>query len=103
MELQRLRKELENRSTPIVDKNILQDMEKQKKRLEEEKLNAINQLEVRSQELAKEKEEKERLMARIKMLTSQVLVGGKHIEETLSLNQLQKNVSEQLDRSMSKS
>jgi len=28
MELQRLRKELENRSTPIVDKNILQDMEK---------------------------------------------------------------------------
>ena len=82
MELQRLRKELENRSTPIVDKNILQDMEKQKKRLEEEKLNAINQLEVRSQEFAKEKEEKERLMARIKMLTSQVLVGGKHIEET---------------------
>ena len=79
MELQRLRKELENRSTPIVDKNILQDMEKQKKRLEEEKLNAINQLEVRSQEFAKEKE---RLMARIKMLTSQVLVGGKHIEET---------------------
>lgn len=53
-----------------------------KKRLEEEKLNAINQLEVRSQEFAKEKEEKERLMARIKMLTSQVLVGGKHIEET---------------------
>ena len=27
-------------------------------------------------------EEKERLIARIKMLTSQVLVGGKHIEET---------------------
>ena len=58
MELQRLRKELENRSTPIVDKNILQDMEKQKKRLEEEKLNAINQLEVRSQEFAKKKKKK---------------------------------------------
>lgn len=79
-ELKKLRQELENRSHP--DKSILQDMEKQKKRLEEEKLNAINLLEVRSQEFAKEKEEKERLMARIKMLTSQVLVGGKHIEET---------------------
>ena len=103
MELQRLRKELENRSTPIVDKNILQDMEKQKKRLEEEKLNAINQLEVRSQEFAKEKEEKERLMARIKMLTSQVLVGGKHIEETPQFKSALEKVSEQLDRSMSKS
>ena len=102
MELQRLRKELENRSTPIVDKNILQDMEKQKKRLEEEKLNAINQLEVRSQEFAKEKEEKERLMARIKMLTSQVLVGGKHIEETPQFKSALEKVSEQLDRSMSK-
>ncbi len=68
MELKKLRQELENRSHP--DKSILQDMEKQKKRLEEEKLNAINLLEVRSLEFAKEKEEKEWLMARIKMLTS---------------------------------
>ncbi len=57
MELKKLRQELENRSHP--DKSILQDMEKQKKRLEEEKLNAINLLEVRSLEFAKEKEEKE--------------------------------------------
>jgi hypothetical protein len=39
-------------------------------------------LQNREKEFAKEKEEKERLIARIKMLTSQVLVGGKHIEET---------------------
>lgn len=57
-------------------------MEKQKQRLEEDKRAAMNMLEVKNQEFAKEKEEKERLMARIKMLTSQVLVGGKAIEET---------------------
>jgi hypothetical protein len=48
MELKKLRQELENRSQPTVDRSILQDMEKQKQRLEEEKLNAINLLEVRS-------------------------------------------------------
>lgn len=43
---------------------------------------AFQQLEKQNQEFAKEKEEKERLIQRIKMLTSQVLVGGKAIEET---------------------
>jgi hypothetical protein len=84
MELKKLRAELENRtSTPgTVDKNMLNEMNKEKKRLEEDRQNAINTLENREKEFAKEKGEKERLMARIKMLTSQVLVGGKHIEET---------------------
>lgn len=79
-----MRAELENRtSTPgTVDKNMLNEMNKEKKRLEEDRQNAINTLENREKEFAKEKGEKERLMARIKMLTSQVLVGGKHIEET---------------------
>lgn len=45
-------------------------MEKQKQRLEEDKRAAMNMLEVKNQEFVKEKEEKERLMARIKMLTS---------------------------------
>lgn len=57
-------------------------MAKEKKKLEEDRQNALSMLENRDKEVAKEKEEKERLMARIKMLTSQVLVGGKHIEET---------------------
>ena len=57
-------------------------MAKEKKRLEEDRQQAINLLQNREKEFAKEKEEKERLIARIKMLTSQVLVGGKHIEET---------------------
>jgi hypothetical protein len=30
MELKKLRMELENRTTPTIDKNLIQDMEKQK-------------------------------------------------------------------------
>jgi len=82
MELKKLRSELENRSTGSPDNNLLQDMAKEKKRLEEDRQQAINLLQNREKEFAKEKEEKERLIARIRMLTSQVLVGGKHIEET---------------------
>jgi hypothetical protein len=73
MELKKLRAELENRSsTPgsTVDKNMLNEMNKEKKRLEEDRQNAINLLENREKEFAMEKVEKERLMARIKMLTS---------------------------------
>lgn len=45
-------------------------MAKEKKKLEEDRQNAISMLANREKEFAKEKEEKERLMARIKMLTS---------------------------------
>ena len=43
---------------------------------------AINALEARSREFAKEKEEKQQLLMRIRMLSQQVLVGGQQIEET---------------------
>jgi hypothetical protein len=45
-------------------------MEKQKRRLEEDKQAAISLLEVRNQEYAREKEEKEKLMNKIKVLSS---------------------------------
>lgn len=58
------------------------NVERQKKRLEEEKQAAVAELELRSKELAKEKEEKLNLEAKISTMASQVLVGGQPIEET---------------------
>ena len=42
----------------------------------------VKELEVRSREMVMEKEEKKRLEEKIKVLNSQLLVGGKKIEDT---------------------
>jgi kinesin family protein 3/17 len=43
---------------------------------------AVKELEARSREMMLEKEEKQRLEEKIKALNSQLLVGGKKIEDT---------------------
>jgi hypothetical protein len=75
-ELKRLRAELLAKQKNVVDKEVLLNVERQKKRLEEDKQAAMAELEKRSEELAREKEEKIRLELKIKAMTSQVLVGG---------------------------
>ena len=62
------------------NKNIHQ-LEAEKKRAEEDKAAAINALEMRSKEYMIEKEEKKRLEEKIKMMNSQMLVGGKKVED----------------------
>ena len=57
-------------------------MELEKKRAEEDKAAAINALEMRSKEYMQEREEKKRLEEKIKMMNSQMLIGGKKIEDT---------------------
>ena len=57
-------------------------LEAEKRRAEEDKAAAINALEVRSKEYMIEREEKKRLEEKIKMMNSQMLVGGKKIEDT---------------------
>lgn len=59
-----------------MDKGELLRVEQQKKRLEEDRQNAIKLLELRSQEFEREKEAKNRLEEKIKVLRSQMLVGG---------------------------
>lgn len=54
----------------------------EKKRAEEDKAAAINALEMRSREFMMEKEEKKRLEEKIKMMNSQMLIGGKKVEDT---------------------
>jgi hypothetical protein len=50
-----------------------------KKRAEEDKMAAITALESRSREFMNEKEEKKKLEEKIKMLNSQLLIGGKNV------------------------
>lgn len=57
-------------------------LEAEKRRAEEDKAAAINALEVRSKEYMIEREEKKRLEEKIKMMNSQMLVGGKKVEDT---------------------
>ena len=57
-------------------------LEAEKRRAEEDKAAAINQLEARQKEIMFEKEEKKRLEEKIKMMNSQLLIGGKKIEDT---------------------
>lgn len=81
-ELKKLRDELEQRTLNVVDKESILRLESQKRRAEEDKIAAITALESRSREFMMEKEEKKKLEEKIKMLNSQLLVGGKKIEDT---------------------
>ena len=81
-ELKKLREELAMRSQNVVDKESILRLEQQKRRAEEDKMAAITALESRSREYMLEKEEKKKLEEKIKTLNSQLLVGGKKIEDT---------------------
>jgi hypothetical protein len=81
-ELRRLRTELGERSKTLVDKRRLLEVEEQKRRAEQDKLAAITELQCRSQEFMREKQEKRKLEERINSLQSQLLVGGAQMEET---------------------
>jgi hypothetical protein len=65
LELKKLRAELFAKQKNVVDKEVLLNLERQKKSLEEDKQAAIAELEMRSKELASEKEEKMMLELKI--------------------------------------
>jgi hypothetical protein len=82
LELKKLREELEERNRQVVDSEAVMRLEQQRRRAEEDKAVVVKELEVRSREMVVEKEEKKRLEEKIKVLNSQLLVGGKKIEDT---------------------
>ena len=82
LELKKLREELEERNRHVVDSEAVMRLEQQRRRAEEDKAVVVKELEVRSREMIVEKEEKKRLEEKIKVLNSQLLVGGKKIEDT---------------------
>ena len=60
---------------------MLSKLELEKRRAEEDKNAAINELEARQNEYLREKTERQKLEEKIQQLTSSLLIGGKPIEE----------------------
>jgi kinesin family protein 3/17 len=82
IELKKLRRELEEKSKTVLNKELLYKLEQEKRKAEEDKAAAISELETRSSEVLHEKEEKRKLEEKIKSMSSQLLLGGKKIEDT---------------------
>jgi hypothetical protein len=104
VELKKLKKELDEKNKDITDKELFMKLEDEKRKAEEDKEAAINELEMRSKEYMQEKEEKKRLEEKIQMMNSQMLMGGKKIEETpqfiSALEEKQKQIREEYDRKL---
>eukprot|EP01022_Parablepharisma_sp_SALTPOND_P020695 TRINITY_DN3846_c0_g1_i1.p1 TRINITY_DN3846_c0_g1~~TRINITY_DN3846_c0_g1_i1.p1 ORF type:complete len:725 (+),score=104.86 TRINITY_DN3846_c0_g1_i1:732-2906(+) len=81
-ELKSLRKALEEKNKDVMDKEVLYRLEEDKRKAEEDKAAMIRVLETRSREYMKEKEDKRKLEEKIKLMSSQMLLGGKKIEDT---------------------
>lgn len=77
-EISKLRTELEERNKHLVDAGKLIQLEEEKKRLEEDRVAALEALEAQSKDFVKEREEKKRLEQMIKQLESSVMFGGKN-------------------------
>ena len=82
VELRKLKMELERRNGAHSDPHQMTKLEEEKRRAEEDKEAAINALELKSREYMLEREQKMRLEEKIKLMNSQMLAGGKKIEET---------------------
>ena len=81
-ELKTLRRALEEKNKNVMDKEVVYKLEEDKRKAEEDKAAMIKVLETRSREYMKEKEEKRKLEEKIKLMSSQMLLGGKKIEDT---------------------
>lgn len=103
-ELRKLKMELERKNTSYADPHQMTQLEEEKRRAEEDKEAAINALEVRSREYMLEREEKMRLEEKIKLMNSQMLTGGKKIEETpqfrVALEKKHKQIREYYDEKL---
>jgi kinesin family protein 3/17 len=82
VELRKLKQELVEKTRHVDNHHHLVQLEEEKRRAEQDKAAAINALEERNREFYQEKEEKQRLEEKIRALNSQMLIGGKKIEET---------------------
>ena len=82
IELRQLRSILEDKTEAVGDMQKVIELEEERRKAEADKDAAIEALEMRSREYMSEKEEKRHLEERIKMMSSQLLVGGKKIEDS---------------------
>jgi len=96
-----LRTELDDRSRLPLDSSSVSKLEEDRRRAERDKVAAVQALEIRSREFIKEREEKKQLEEKIRALYSQVLQGGKKVEDTpqfrTALEQHQKLIRQQYE------
>lgn len=101
-ELKKLRSELENRGKPTLDPLSVSKLEEDKRKAERDKFAAVQALEMRSREFMQEREEKKKLEEKIRALYSQVLHGGKKVEDTpqfrTALEEQQKLIRSQYEK-----
>jgi len=76
LEIRKLRSELESKSKEIVDKRKVLHLEELRRRAEADKVAALSQLEERSKEFMREKQEKRKLEHKLHSMSSQLLIGG---------------------------
>jgi kinesin family protein 3/17 len=79
-ELRKLRQELEAKNKSVIDMQRLLELGESRRLAEAD--DEFTVLEKRSQDYLSEKEQKKRLEDKIKMMNSQLLIGGKKIEDT---------------------
>jgi kinesin family protein 3/17 len=82
IELRHLRSALEDGNYPGSDMSRVCELEEERRKAEADKEAAMEALEMRSREYLSEKEEKRRLEERIRMMSSQLILGGKKVEDT---------------------
>ena len=82
MEIKNLRSALEDGSFPGTDMSRVYELEEERRKAEADKEAAMEALEMRSREYLSEKEEKRRLEERIRTMSSQMILGGKKVEDT---------------------
>ena len=103
-ELKRLKQELEKKTTQWSSQEHIKQLEIEKRRAEEEKNDAITALAVRSREFLKEQEERKQLEQKINAMNSQMLIGGKKIEDTpqfrTALEERQRIIRKEYDEKM---
>ncbi|CAG9326634.1 unnamed protein product [Blepharisma stoltei] len=104
IELQKLRIALEEKSQGVIDMQKLMELEEEMRNCEADKEAAIEALERRSREYLQEKEEKNKLEELIKKMDSQMLIGGKKIEDTpqfrTALEEKHREMREEYDNRM---
>lgn len=82
IELRNLRNELEQKNRMIQSNELIMQLQEEKEQAEQDRNEAIRELEKASRNYLIEREEKMNLEKKIKMMNSQMITGGHKIEET---------------------
>lgn len=82
IELRNLRNELEQKNRMIQSNELIMQLQEEKEQAEQDRNEAIRELEKASRNYLLEREEKMNLEKKIKMMNSQMITGGHKIEET---------------------